>query len=116
MTAGNSPAGTWNFTPCRAPYRTQSISRPPSGGGRSSPGTATGGADSTRAIRSAEARAIITYFGMSENSRSGSMTNCASPTAITSSPMSICPSKASQPAVRVTDTARTAFRPRAVPA
>ncbi len=47
-------------------------------------------------MRSAEARAIITYLGISENSLSGSMMNCASPTAMTSSPMVIRPSNASQ--------------------
>lgn len=40
-------------------------------------------------MRSAEARAIITYLGISENIFSGSMMNCARPTAITSSPMEI---------------------------
>lgn len=67
-------------------------------------------------MRSAEARAIITYFGISENILSGSMMNCARPTAMTSSPMLICPSKASQPAVRVTAAARTALRASAAPA
>ena len=67
-------------------------------------------------MRSAEARAIITYFGISENSLSGSMMNCARPTAMTSSPMVIRPSYASQPAVRVTAAASTAFRASAVPA
>ncbi|CAM5418798.1 hypothetical protein STENM327S_03297 [Streptomyces tendae] len=70
----------------------------------------------TSAIRSAEARAIITYFGISENSFSGSMMNCARPTAMTSSPMVIRPRKASQPAVRVTAAASTALRASAVPA
>ena len=44
------------------------------------------------------------------------MMNCASPTAMTSSPMVIWPSNASQPAVRVTAAARIALRASAVPA
>ncbi len=93
-----------------------SISRSPPAAGRRGPGTETGGAVSTSAIRSAEARAIITYLGMSENSLSGSMMNCARPTAMTSSPMVMRPSNASQPAVRVTATARAELRAMAVPA
>ncbi len=84
--------------------------------GRSGPWVATGGAVSTSAMRSAEARAIITYLGMSENSFSGSMMNWASPTAMTSSPTVMWPLKASQPAVRVTPAASPALRAVAVPA
>ncbi|GAV38694.1 hypothetical protein Saa2_01576 [Streptomyces acidiscabies] len=80
------------------------------------PGVIVGGAERTRDMRAAEARAIITYFGISEKSLSGSMMNCARPTAITNSPMLMRPSKASHPAVRVTAAARTALRARAVPA
>lgn len=75
----------------RDPYETPSTSRSPPGAGLSRPGAVTGGAANTRAIRSAEARAIITYFGISENIFSGSMMNCASPTAMTSSPMVTLP-------------------------
>ncbi len=105
-----------NRTSRSAPWRTQSTSRSAPPAGRALPGVVTGAAVSTRAIRSAEARAIITYFGISENSFSGSMMNCARPTAVTSSPMVIRPSKASHPAVRVTAAASTALRASAVPA
>ncbi len=44
------------------------------------------------------------------------MMNCASPTAMTSSPMVIRPSNASHPAVRVTAAASTALRASAAPA
>ncbi len=114
--ATNSPAATWNFTSRSDPYRTPSTSRPPPADGRRVPGVVTGRAASTSAIRSADARAIITYFGISENSLSGSMMNCASPTAMTSSPMPIRPSNASQPAVRVTAAARAALSASATPA